>query len=87
REQIELLARDKDDEQVILDRNIYSRLMEILCGQNAVSGPKGFKKSTVLSSDFISEYPRSQWWQFAVQDEKVQRNVESLKVQYETSKS
>ncbi|XCD75214.1 DNA-directed RNA polymerase subunit beta [Candidatus Liberibacter asiaticus] len=87
REQIELLARDKDDEQVILDRNIYSRLMEILCGQNAVSGPKGFKKSTVLSSDLISEYPRSQWWQFAVQDEKVQRNVESLKVQYETSKS
>ncbi|MBL0849103.1 MAG: DNA-directed RNA polymerase subunit beta [Candidatus Liberibacter ctenarytainae] len=87
REQIELLARDRSDEQAILDRNIYSRLMEILCGQTAVSGPKGLKKDTVLSSDLMSEYPRSQWWLFAVKDEKVQRNVESLKVQYESSKS
>ncbi|ADR52746.1 DNA-directed RNA polymerase subunit beta [Candidatus Liberibacter solanacearum CLso-ZC1] len=87
REQIELLARDRDDEQAILDRNIYSRLKEILCSQTAISGPKGFKKSSVLSSDLISGYQRSQWWQFAVQDEKVQRNIESLRAQYEHSKS
>ncbi|MEG8098988.1 DNA-directed RNA polymerase subunit beta [Candidatus Liberibacter brunswickensis] len=87
REQIDLLVRDRDDEQAILDRNIYSRLMEVLCGQKAISGPKGFKELSVLSSDLIVRYPRSQWWQFAVQDEKVQRNIESLKSQYETSKS
>ncbi|MBY7649408.1 MAG: DNA-directed RNA polymerase subunit beta [Candidatus Liberibacter europaeus] len=86
REQIELLARDRDDEQAIIDKNVYSRLMEILCGQTAVSGPKGFKKNSVLSSDLMSEYPKSQWWMFAVKDEKIQRNIENLRANYENSK-
>ncbi|MBA5724522.1 DNA-directed RNA polymerase subunit beta [Candidatus Liberibacter sp.] len=86
-EQIKLFARDRDDEQAILDRNVYGRLMDILCGQEAISGPKGFKKGSVLSADLMSEYPRSQWWMFAVKDEKVQGKIEDLKSQYDTSKS
>ena len=46
REEIERLAKDRDDEQAILDRNTYARLAEILVGKKAVAGPKGFKKDT-----------------------------------------
>ncbi|MFL5175246.1 MAG: DNA-directed RNA polymerase subunit beta, partial [Microvirga sp.] len=46
REEIERLAKDRDDEQAILDRNTYARLAEILTGKSAVAGPKGFKKDT-----------------------------------------
>src|SRR5437763_9056519 len=46
REEIERLAKDRDDEQAILDRNVYSRLASLLVGQNAVAGPKGFKKDS-----------------------------------------
>src|SRR3546814_1221649 len=44
REEIERLAKDRDDEQAILDRNVYSRLIEMLRSQMSVAGPKGFKK-------------------------------------------
>jgi DNA-directed RNA polymerase subunit beta len=45
REEIERLAKDRDDEQAILDRNVYGRLAEMLMGKQAFAGPKGFKKA------------------------------------------
>ncbi|MBO9097581.1 MULTISPECIES: DNA-directed RNA polymerase subunit beta [Rhizobium] len=87
REEIERLAKDRDDEQAILDRNVYGRLIENLRGQVSVAGPKGFKKGVELSNAVISEYPRSQWWMFAVEDERIQGEVEALRGQYDESKS
>ncbi|MDE1997217.1 MAG: DNA-directed RNA polymerase subunit beta, partial [Rhizobiaceae bacterium] len=87
REEIERLAKDRDDEQAILDRNVYGRLIEMLRGQVALAGPKSFKKGTELSNAVVSEYPRSQWWMFAVEDEKVQGELEALRGQYDESKS
>ncbi len=34
----------------------------------------------------MTEYPRSQWWQFAVEDEKLQGELEALRSQYDDSK-
>jgi DNA-directed RNA polymerase subunit beta len=87
REEIERLAKDRDDEQAILDRNVYGRLIDMLRGQSSIAGPKGFKKGTELSNAVVSEYPRSQWWMFAVEDEKVQSELEALRGQYDESKS
>jgi DNA-directed RNA polymerase subunit beta len=39
REEIERLAKDRDDEQSILDRNVYARLKEMLFGKAATAGP------------------------------------------------
>jgi len=44
REEIERLAKDRDDELAILDRNVYARLAETLLGKVAIAGPKSFKK-------------------------------------------
>ena len=54
REEIERLAKDRDDEQAILDRNTYARLADILVGQIAVAGPKGFKKDTPLTREVLA---------------------------------
>jgi len=69
REEIERLAKDRDDEQAILDRNVYARLAEMLIGKRALSGPKGFKKDQVLNRELIDEHPRSQWWTFALESD------------------
>ncbi|WP_163563720.1 hypothetical protein, partial [Klebsiella pneumoniae] len=61
REEIERLAKDRDDEQAILDRNVYGRLAEVLEHKTGIAGPKGFKKDTVLTRDVITEFPRGQW--------------------------
>ena len=87
REEIERLAKDRDDEQAILDRNVYSRLGEMLEGKEAIAGPKGYKKGGKLTAEILAEYPRSQWWQFAVDNEKLQGQLEALRGQYDDSKS
>ena len=57
REEIERLAKDRDDELAILDRNVYGRLVDLFAGQKAIAGPKGFKRDTVLSKEIVDEYP------------------------------
>ncbi|MDH7794418.1 MULTISPECIES: DNA-directed RNA polymerase subunit beta [unclassified Beijerinckia] len=86
REEIERLAKDRDDEQAILDRNVYGRLSEMLNDKKAISGPKGFKKETVLTREIFEEYPRSQWWTFAVEDDHVMSEIEAMRKQYDEAK-
>ncbi|MGD9740707.1 MAG: DNA-directed RNA polymerase subunit beta, partial [Bauldia sp.] len=86
REEIERLAKDRDDEQAILDRNVYGRLAEMLVGKVGVAGPKGFKKETKLSREVLDDHPRSQWWQFAIGNEKVMAQIEALRNSYDESR-
>ncbi|MCL8385280.1 MULTISPECIES: DNA-directed RNA polymerase subunit beta [Xanthobacter] len=86
REEIERLAKDRDDEQAILDRNVYGRLTEILDGKVAIAGPKGFKKETAVTRETLGEYPRSQWWLFAVADDAIMAELEAIRAQYDDSK-
>ncbi len=86
REEIERLAKDRDDEQAILDRNTYARLAEILTGKKGVAGPKGYKKDAPITRELLNEYPRSQWWQFAVEDDALMTEIEAMQKQYDESK-
>jgi len=86
REEIERLAKDRDDEQSILDRNVYARLKEMLFGKAATAGPKGYVVGTKLNDSIFEAQPRSKWWQFAVDDDKVMAEMEALHAQYEESR-
>jgi DNA-directed RNA polymerase subunit beta len=86
REEIERLGKDRDDEQSILDRNVYGRLAEMLEGQNGVAGPKGFKKNQEISREILDQFPRSQWWNFAVENDALTQELEALRNQYDESK-
>ncbi|HET7849730.1 MAG TPA: DNA-directed RNA polymerase subunit beta [Pseudolabrys sp.] len=86
REEIERLAKDRDDEQAILDRNVYSRLAELLEGRQGIAGPKGFKKDSKITRAVLDEYPRSQWWLFASPNDKLMAEIEAIRKQYDESK-
>ena len=86
REEIEQLAKDRDDEQAILDRNVYGRLAGMLKNKIGVAGPKGFKKDTKLSAEALGDHPRAQWWNFAVASDKLMKQIEALRSQYEDSR-
>jgi DNA-directed RNA polymerase subunit beta len=86
REEIERLAKDRDDEQSILDRNVYARLKEMLFGKTATSGPKGYVSGTKLNDQIFDAQPRAKWWQFAIDDDKVMAEMEALHAQYEESR-
>jgi DNA-directed RNA polymerase subunit beta len=86
REEIERLAKDRDDEQAILDRNVYARLGELVHNKKAVAGPKGFKKDTKLDKETLAHYPRSQWWSFAFSNDSLMSEIEAMRRQYDESK-
>ena len=87
REEVERLARDRDDEMAILDRNIYARLREMLMGKTAVKGPKGVKPKTKITAELLDEeLSRGQWWQLAIGEENDAQQIEALNAQYEAQK-
>ncbi|MFV0368236.1 MAG: DNA-directed RNA polymerase subunit beta, partial [Hyphomicrobiaceae bacterium] len=86
REEIERLAKDRDDEMQILDRNVYARLRDVLMGSEVSKGPKGARKGTKIDEAILDEIPRSQWWEIGLADEKAQAEVEAIGKQYEDAK-
>jgi DNA-directed RNA polymerase subunit beta len=86
REEIERLAKDRDDELQILDRNVYGRLREALMGREVSKGPKGARKGTEINDEILADIPRSQWWEIGLKDEKAMAAVEAIGKQYEDAK-
>ena len=87
REEVERLARDRDDELVILDRNIYARLRSIISGKVAVKGPKGVSANSEITDDLLDSLSKGQWWQLALAEEADAQVVEALNEQYEAQKT
>ncbi|MCM8730946.1 DNA-directed RNA polymerase subunit beta [Hephaestia sp. GCM10023244] len=83
REEIEHLKKDSDDERSILNRATWSRLKEMLLGQVATAAPKGIKKGSEITVELLDSVDRHEWWKFAVQDDKVQGDLEAVKAQYD----
>jgi DNA-directed RNA polymerase subunit beta len=82
----ERLAEDRDDELAILERNIFSRLSEILLHKTAASGPKGMAADTKITQSVLDAIPRHQWWQIGLRNEKAMAEIEALRKQYDESK-
>ncbi|PTW37980.1 MULTISPECIES: DNA-directed RNA polymerase subunit beta [Rhodovulum] len=86
REEVERLARDRDDEQAILERNIYARLKSMILGKVAVKGPKGVKPNSEITEELLETLSKGQWWQLALEDEADAGQVEALNAQFEAQK-
>jgi DNA-directed RNA polymerase subunit beta len=86
REEIERLARDRDDELTILERNIYSRLKTLITGKTAVKGPKGVKAGSTIDEELLGTLSKGQWWQLALAEESEAKDVEALHDQFEAQK-
>ena len=83
RAEIERLAKDRDDERAILERNIFARLRESLLGKLADKGPKGFKEGGKITEAVLDALTPGQWWQISLKNEKAMSDVEALKKQYD----
>jgi DNA-directed RNA polymerase subunit beta len=78
REEIDRLGKDRDDEFAILNRNMTSRLRELMIGKTAVSGPKGLGRGEITEEKLLEIQP-GLWWQIAVDDEKAMGELEAMR--------
>jgi DNA-directed RNA polymerase subunit beta len=83
----ERLAEDRDDELAILERNIFSRLSEMLLHKTVAHGPKGMAPDSKVTPAVLETIAKHQWWQIGLRNEKAQGEIEGLRKQYDESKS
>jgi DNA-directed RNA polymerase subunit beta len=81
RAEIERLAKDRDDERVILERSFAARLKELLLGQTAVAGPKGMKSGSEVTEELLGQYTTANWREITVRDDARMADIEALKKQ------
>ena len=86
REEIEALAKDRDDELSILERNVYKRLGEALLNKQVASGPGGMAADSKITQAMLDDLPRSQWWQIALKNDAAMAEVEAMKKQFDEAK-
>ena len=87
REEIDRLTKDREDERVILERNIYGRLRPLLDGRQVTSGTQEMKKGTVITAEALDDFPKIKWWDLAIDDDAAMNDIEALRGQFDESKS
>jgi DNA-directed RNA polymerase subunit beta len=85
RAEIDRLGKDRDDEFAILNRNMTTRLRELLVGKTAVSGPKGLGRGEI-TADKLEEIAPGLWWQIALDDEKAMGELEAMRRQFDEAR-
>ncbi|GHU00801.1 DNA-directed RNA polymerase subunit beta [Alphaproteobacteria bacterium] len=80
RTEIDRLSKDRDDEKSILEDNYYSRLKDLLVGQEMVGGKKG-----AITAEYLDGVPVSGWKKIAVKDDKTMKKVERLAATFEAA--
>ena len=84
-EEIERLAKDREDERAILNRATFNRLRDMLLGHVVAAGPKGVKKGIEIDEQVLADVERYEWWKFAVADDSRQQQLEAVKAQYDAT--
>ena len=85
REEIERLAKDRDDELIILERSFSARLKDMLANQTIVSGPKQVSEGSRVTQAILNDLTARQLAQITVKNEKIMENVEALRKQFQES--
>ena len=79
RQQIDRLAKDRDDELAIVEGVMYSKVQKLLLNNVIISGLRGLKAGTIITEEILSDYTRGQWWNIAVEDTNVMLELEKLR--------
>ena len=83
REEIERLAKDRDDERAIIERNMYDRVRVLLLNRIAARGPKGVTTNSKVTSRVLDSLSRGQWWQIVPASEPILTRLEALKEEFD----
>jgi len=81
--QIEIIAKDRDDELKILEKSFGNHLRELLINQTYISGNEAFTKNTQLKYEQIENLGLQDLLKINILDEKKNSQIESLVKNYE----
>jgi len=86
KQQIEKLAKDRDDELGIIEHFVFLRLESLLVGQKVISGPKSVKSGAKIDKKLLESLSHGQWWQLVVEDANIMTEIESIKNHFDETR-
>jgi len=85
-QQIEKLAKDRDDQLAIIERFVFIRLESLLMGQTVISGPKTVKAGEKIDSALLGKLSKGQYWQLIVENSDVMNEIEQIKRSFDDTR-
>ncbi len=67
--EIEKVRKDLNDQRRILEDDLFSRLRSELESETASGGPRRLKAGAVVTTEFLDELPREEWFEIRMRDE------------------
>jgi DNA-directed RNA polymerase subunit beta len=78
KEQLRQVRKDLDDQLRIVEDAIFNRLENALAGKVADKGPMGLKKGSKITSAYLAELPRDDWFKITMRTESVNQLLEEM---------
>ena len=85
-QQIEKLAKDRDDQLSIIERFVFIKLESLLKGQVVITGPKNVKGGEIINDELLSRLSKGQYWQLVVENTEIMNEIEQIKRSYDDTR-
>ena len=86
KEQIEKLAKDRDDELAIIEHFVFMRLGALLEENVIISGPKTVKAGQIIDKKLLEGLSHGQWWQLTVENADVMNEIAQIKAHFDETR-
>jgi len=77
RQELEAVRKDLDDQERILEEDIYQRIEKLLINKLASGGPSGLKAGSKVTRAYLDELPRDQWFSVRVKNDEANAQLEN----------
>src|SRR6188768_1963364 len=85
RTEVEKVRKDLQDQQRILEDDLFQRIQAVMLGKPAEAGPKKLRPGSLIDETYLADLPREQWLEIRLQDEEgnaaLESSAERLKLQ------
>jgi DNA-directed RNA polymerase subunit beta len=82
-QEIKRYKKDLDDQQKIVEQDIFQRVAKLLIGEKAESGPDGIKSGATIAQEYLDDLKRSDWFAIKLKNEDVNVQLEAVAEQVE----
>jgi DNA-directed RNA polymerase subunit beta len=87
RQELDAVRKDLDDQQRILEDDIYQRVESLLVNKIAAGGPQGLKAGGKISKAYLDDLPREKWFEVGLKNDaansQLEQAAERLRAQVE----
>ncbi|MDS4039976.1 MAG: DNA-directed RNA polymerase subunit beta [Candidatus Competibacter sp.] len=74
--ELKRIRKDLNDQQRILEDDLYQRLDRMLAGNPAHGGPNGLRSGDIVTAGFLRDLPRGDWFEIRMQADELNEQLE-----------